>query len=837
MVERHRNSVCMQLSSFARFEAYNFDKLYLLSFRVIFCCRNENIVVNKIVGEVLKILDRTYLSITNFPVGLESRVQRGIGFLRKEKGETCILGIWGMGGVGKTTIGKAIYNEIRHEFEYKSFLANIREVWERDRGQIDLQKQLLSDILKTKKIKVHSTDWGKAVIKERLCTKRVLVVLDDVNKFEQLNALCGNRNEIGEGSVIIITTRDKRLLDEFEVHHLFRAEEMNEKESLELFSWHAFREANPTEDFLTLSEQVVTYCGGLPLALEVLGSYLYKRGNKEWENVLLKLKRIPNDKIQEKLKISYDGLTDHMEKDIFLDICCFFIGKDRAYVTEILNACDLHAEIGITILIERSLIKVEKNNKLGIHDLLRDMGREIVRQSSPLEPQNRSRLWVHDDVLDILTEQTGTTTIEGLALKLQRTSRVCFSTETFKKMKRLRLLQLYHVQLAGDYRHLPKHLRWVYWKGFPLKFIPNKFYQGNMVAIDLKHSYIELVWKEPQLLEKLKFLNLSHSKYLSKTPDFSKLPNLEKLILKDCPSLYEVHHSIGDLSKLLLLNLKDCICLGNLPMIIYKLKSLQTLILSGCSKIDKLEENIVQMESLTSLIADNTSLKQVPFSIVRSKNIGYISLCGYEGLARDVFPSLIWSWMSPTRSLVSYTQSIGSTSKFIVSMNIHDNNLGNLLSKLSEFPKLRSICVQCDSEFQLSQELRIILDDICNGNFAELEIAYASQISENSMASHLIGIGSCHQVIDMLSNSISEVPSLSHSLCFYGCLHYEPWKLAPNIEIFLLNDHPFLVNQKLSNQITPRLWYELLVLPQALEELLYHSPSPKGVPRRPCSPQ
>lgn len=199
-------------------------------------------------------------------------------------------------------------------------------------------------------------------------------------------------------------------------------------------------------------------------------------------------------------------------------------------------------------------------------------------------------------------------------------------------------------------------------------------------------------------------------------------------------------------------------------MVIYKLKSLQTLILSGCSNIDKLEEDIGQMESLTTLIADNTSLKQVPFSIVRSKQIGYISLCGYEGLARDVFPSLIWTLMSHTRGTLSCFQPFGIMPTSIVSMNIQDNNLVNLLSKVGEFSKLRSISVQCDSDFQLTQELRTILHKLCNVNSSELESAYQSQIPENSMASYLIGMGSYQQVFDMLSNSISKVPSPSFCL-------------------------------------------------------------------------
>jgi Leucine-rich repeat (LRR) protein len=83
------------------------------------------------------------------------------------------------------------------------------------------------------------------------------------------------------------------------------------------------------------------------------------------------------------------------------------------------------------------------------------------------------------------------------------------------------------------------------------------------------------------MFEKMKILNLSHSHYLSQTPDFSGLPNLEQLILEDCTSLFKVHHSIGALTSLVLVNLKGCKCLTSLPRSFYKLKSLETLILSG----------------------------------------------------------------------------------------------------------------------------------------------------------------------------------------------------------------------------------------------------------------
>jgi Leucine-rich repeat (LRR) protein len=268
------------------------------------------------------------------------------------------------------------------------------------------------------------------------------------------------------------------------------------------------------------------------------------------------------------------------------------------------------------------------------------------------------------------------------------------------------------------------------------------------------------------VLEKLKILNLSHSNYLKSTPDFSKLPNLEKLILKDCPSLSEVHPSIGDLKNILLINLKNCTSLANLPREIYQLISVKTLIFSGCSKIDKLEDDILQMESLTTLIAANTGVKQVPFSIVSLKSIGYISLCGYEGLSHNVFPSIIRSWMSPTMNSLAHIPPFGGMSMSLVSLDIDSRNLGLVYQSplLSSCSTLRSVLVQCDSEIQLKQQFRRFIDDLYGAGLAEVGASHDSQISDLSLRSLLFGIGSCHIAIDTLRKSLSQVPSLSSHL-------------------------------------------------------------------------
>ncbi|CAN6564220.1 unnamed protein product [Malus baccata var. baccata] len=597
-------------------------------------------LIREIVDNIITkwLMSANKLRVAKHPVGINSRIQDIISHLSSGGSNVVMVGIWGMGGLGKTTAAKAIYNKIHHKFQFKSFLPDVSNTASK-RGLVYLQEKLISDILKTKS-EISSVDEGIGMIEDQFRHRRVLVIMDNIDEVAQLDALVGNHDWFGPGSRIIITTRDEHLLKQ--VDKTYPAQKLNEREALELFSWHAFGNNWPNEEYLELSEKVVSYCGGLPLALEVLGSFLFKRSIAEWKSQLEKLKKTPDGKIIKPLRISFEGLDD-TQKAIFLDISCFFIGWEKDYVTKVLDGCEFFATIGISVLCERCLVTVE-DNKLNMHDLFREMARVIITEKSPGHPGKWSRLWNPREVIDVLTNKSGTEEVEGLALDflppwfsisywLSSSKNASFSTEAFANMKKLRLLYIENAKLSGEYKHLPKELIWLFWHGFPLNSIPDDLLnEEKLVVLDMKFSELVQVWEGSKSLQKLKIVDLTWADSLEKSPDFSQVPNLEELILEGCKRLPEIHPSIGHLKRLSLVNLKSCSNLRSLPRDFYKSKSVETLLLNDCSEFIELHEDIGEMISLRTLEADDTDIREVPPSIVRLKILTRLSLSGVESI-------------------------------------------------------------------------------------------------------------------------------------------------------------------------------------------------------------
>ena len=346
-------------------------------------------------------MNRIRLFVAKHPIGIDSRAKAIELLLDTKSNDVRMVGIHGLGGVGKTTIAKAVYNRIVDCFNWSCFLENVREKSTTNDGIIQLQETLLN-VLQDTYLKVESVSKGIELIMDRLCRTRLLLILDDVDESNEIENLLGRCNWFGPGSRIIVTTRDKQVLTSFgKDHPIYEVKELFECEALELFSLHAFQLNKPEEAYLKVAKQITHYASGLPLALKIIGSDLCGKSIHEWESALEKYKNIPHKKIQEKLKISYDGL-EKTEQDIFLNIACFFKGLRKNCVINILDTCNLYPDYGIRRLIDKCLIIVDQFDQLSMHDLLQQMGREIVQQESE-EPRNRSRLWCYKDAHEVLT--------------------------------------------------------------------------------------------------------------------------------------------------------------------------------------------------------------------------------------------------------------------------------------------------------------------------------------------------------------------------------------------------------------------------------------------------
>ncbi|XP_039163892.1 TMV resistance protein N-like [Eucalyptus grandis] len=321
---------------------------------------HEGELVNELIEIILR--EQQHDFQPHLPVNLvaiNDRVAKVMELMDLACPDTQIIGIWGMGGIGKTTLATIIYKNLFDNFECRSSLKDIRETAKSNKGMRHVQSLLISDMTSKKKSTVRDPEMGINMIRSSCENKKVLILLDDVDHQDQLDKLIGHCN-FGSGSRIIITCRDKAILkSEYEMYEL---KEMNHEDSMLLFSRCAFEEEQPPTDLAALSSNIVATTGGLPLALIVIGSLLKEKDRKEWEETLQKLRNAPNETVQEKLRISYDTLT-YKEQQMFLDIACFFIGTDKTIATYFWADLEFFPITGLRILINRSLIKIDDNNQ------------------------------------------------------------------------------------------------------------------------------------------------------------------------------------------------------------------------------------------------------------------------------------------------------------------------------------------------------------------------------------------------------------------------------------------------------------------------------------------
>ncbi|CAN1270438.1 Disease resistance protein L6 [Linum perenne] len=527
-------------------------------------------------------LRSNYTLVTEELVGIDSHVQEVMRLLNLDIGDLKIVGIHGIGGMGKTTIAKAVYDSICTSFDRCCFLENIRELLLKNDGIMSLQNKFISSILRDD-VRVKDASEGVRMIRDRVCKyKKVLVVLDDVDDTFEFDQILGKLGHFSSESRFIITTRDKRVLELLQDYNLYEPKEMSYDHSLQLFSKHAFRMDYPPEDHATLCDDFVKVAAGLPLALKVIGSLLFCRDKQFWEEKLLEMKHQPatSNKVQQRLKISYNELADN-EKQIFLDIACFFIGEDRESPFRMWSDCKLYPGTGIRTLVLRSLIVIDEENQFWMHDLLRDLGRAIVIEEDVRNPCKRSRIWSNEDAWNMLENVEGADQVEMLRIDMRCDRNLKFAAKTLEKLARLRYLDMTFFTLTGDFK-------------------------GILPDISLRKLNMCEELPDMSCLDNLRDLNLEGCTELNKVAGFGKLEKLRKLNLSGCKSIKELPDMSG-LVSLDFLNLEGCTELVEVTSFV-KLEKLRKLNMSGCMSIKELSD----ISGLKNLHDLNLSIKELP---------------------------------------------------------------------------------------------------------------------------------------------------------------------------------------------------------------------------------
>ncbi|CAI0417885.1 unnamed protein product [Linum tenue] len=592
----------------------------------------QGAIADLVTGLVWSHLSKNNVLETDKLIGMDDHIEVVKERLALDSSCMTIVGIHGIGGIGKTTIAKAVYNKVSPQFDRCSFVEDVREM--QKNGAINLQKHIISNILRVKSDEsIANASEGIGIIRDRISRFKSLIVLDDVDEKFEFDEILGNIKSFLLGSRFIITSRNVRVLSTLtDDCKLYRVREMSHHHSLQLFCNHAFKRDSPPSNFETLSKDIVYVAAGLPLTLKVVGSLLFQEEEAIWKDKLRQLKEIPEEKVVERLKINYDTLNEEA-KQIFLDIACFFIGEDKELPSYMWSDCGLFPITNINILIQRSVIEI-KTHLFQMHDQLRDIGREIVRQEDIRHPCKRSRIWSNEKALDILLNKKGTNRVEGIRIHDDRDKKKPgdISKECFMNFLELRYLDIKARMLNDDFSNSVPGLRWLRVSFKYSDRMPN-FIVDNLVIVELldyegpKSTALSHI----QMASKLKVLKLS-GYWLDEFRKFPHSESLEILNLDSCyyrSSLFYMDLGIGNFGKLKVLRLKSLwvreITGGMMP------SSLTTLHIKSCSCLVRLP-TLENLENLTVLSIECCYELEEILGLGGLKSLETLSICHMDAL-------------------------------------------------------------------------------------------------------------------------------------------------------------------------------------------------------------
>ncbi|KAI9379727.1 hypothetical protein POPTR_017G136400v4 [Populus trichocarpa] len=471
-----------------------------------------------------------------------------INLLLTTSGDLPIYAIWGMGGLGKTTLVQLVFNEesVKQQFSLR--------IWVCVSTDFDLRRltRAIIESIDGSPCGLQELDPLQQCLQQKLNRKKFLLVLDDVwddygdrwNKLKEV-LRCGAKD-----SAVIVTTRIEmialRMATAF-VKHMGR---LSEEDSWRLFQQLAFgmRRKEERARLEAIGVSIVKKCGGVPLAIKALGNLMrLKESEDQWiavkESEIWDLREEANE-ILPALRLSYTNLSPHLKQCFAY---CAIFPKDEVMRREELIALwmangfiscrremDLHV-MGIEIfneLVGRSFLQEVEDDGFGnitckMHDLMHDLAQSIAVQECYMSTEGDGRLEIPKTVRHV----------------------AFYNKEVAPSSEVLKVLSLRSLLLRNEQ----------YWNGWGK--IPGRKHR----ALSLRNVLVEKLPKSICDLKHLRYLDVSGSSIRTLPESTTSLQNLQTLDLRDCDELIQLPKGMKHMKSLVYLDITDCGSLRDMP--------------------------------------------------------------------------------------------------------------------------------------------------------------------------------------------------------------------------------------------------------------------------------